>query len=198
MTTLDDTEIASLIYLSILLFVVLGAYIANERLRGSQKLQQAAIWLLIFLGAIAIAGMWPTLSRVVTGRPLVAEFDEGTVISVLREPDGHYYMTLDVNNVPLRFVIDTGATQIVLSRQSAEAVGIDVSGLTFLGRANTANGVVRTAPIRLEEIRLGPLIDTNVPAVVNSGDLFENLLGMSYLQNFGRIEIRGNILRLIR
>jgi clan AA aspartic protease (TIGR02281 family) len=83
-------------------------------------------------------------------------------------------------------MIDTGASGIVLSRRDAERVGLDPGSLTYAARAQTANGLVQIAPVRLDTVRLGDFTDTAVPAAVNSGALDGSLLGMSYLDRFAR------------
>ena len=83
-------------------------------------------------------------------------------IEVPRAPDGHYYLTLELNGAPVRFVVDTGATDIVLADTDAEKVGIVVDDLIYTGQARTANGIVRTASTRVDEIRAGDIIDRNV------------------------------------
>jgi len=103
-----------------------------------------------------------------------------------------------VNGKPIEFVIDTGASQVVLSQQDAKKVGIDPSGLAYLGTANTANGTVRTASVRLDTVVLGGLIDSDVRAVVNDGEMDGSLLGMTYLGKFDSITIKDNELILSR
>lgn len=115
-----------------------------------------------------------------------------------RSPDGHYHLTLDVNGTPLRFIVDTGATDIVLSREDALRVGIDPTTLRFFGRAVTANGTVQTARVTLESVTLGPHTDHNVPARVNGGSMTGSLLGMGYLERFQRVEISRDRLTLMR
>ena len=109
-----------------------------------------------------------------------------------------YYLTLKVNDADVRFVVDTGATDIVLSRDDAVRAGVDVDTLDFLGRASTANGEVSTASVRLDRIALGPVEDRNVHAVVTSGEMFGSLLGMGYLQHWGNISIAHDTLTLTR
>jgi aspartyl protease family protein len=57
---------------------------------------------------------------------------------------------------------------------------------------------VRTAFVRLNEVQLGDVRDFDVPAVVNDGEMGQSLLGMGYLQRWGRIEISNNELILTR
>jgi aspartyl protease family protein len=58
--------------------------------------------------------------------------------------------------------------------------------------------MVRTAPVRLDSIALGPIRDHDVRAVINEGDLDQSLLGMDYLQRFSSVEISGGRLILTR
>ena len=62
----------------------------------------------------------------------------------------------------------------------------------------TANGPVRTAPVRLEDVALGPFHDRDVRAFVNEGEMSKSLLGMEYLNRFARLEINGGRLILER
>ena len=81
-------------------------------------------------------------------------------------------------------MIDTGATHIVLSKEDAKKLDYDLSKLIFWGKSNTANGIVETAPIRLQSIKLGQFSDTNVLAYINQGSMKQSLLGMYFLKNF--------------
>lgn len=165
--------------------------------RGMHKnLQNAAIWGLIFLGTIAGFGMWEDIKRDIVPRQAV--FEGQGRIEVPRAFDGHYYLTLDVNGVSTEFVVDTGASEIVLTKSDAEAAGLNPDTLNFIGRANTANGEVRTAPVRLDSIAIGAIQDQNMPAYVNEGEMFQSLLGMAYLQRWDRIEISDGMLILTR
>jgi aspartyl protease family protein len=144
---------------------------------------------------VAVVGLWGDIRQTVQPRPSVMA--EGR-IELPRAPDGHYYLTAQVNDVPLRFVVDTGASQIVLSQQDARRAGIDTGSLVYTGRAFTANGEVRTAPVRLDRVEVGAIRDSDVRAVVNGGDMAGSLLGMEYLQRFSRVEITGGKLVLER
>jgi aspartyl protease family protein len=193
-----DSDLMRLVYLSILLGVLGVGVLAAYRGRMGQMLQQAAIWFFIFLGGVVVYGFWEEISDIAVPRQAVSFEGDAAVVEVPRSRDGHYYMTLTVNGVPVRFVVDTGATDLVLTRADAAAVGLDVDALRFFGQARTANGVVRTADVRLDEVALGQIVDRNVRGVVNGGDMGTSLLGMSYLGDFGRIEIENDELRLIR
>jgi aspartyl protease family protein len=192
---MSDLQIGHLAYLGLLLAVVGYAFVQNRQ--GLNKtLQQAALWGLIFLGAIAVFGLWDDIRQTV--RPSQAVFAESGRVEVPRAPDGHFYLTLDVNGQPLRFVVDTGATGVVLNREDAARAGLHPEDLVFLGRAMTANGEVRTAPVRLDRMTLGGFTETDLPAWVNEGELETSLLGMTYLDRWNRIEITSDRMVLTR
>lgn len=188
-------SIASLIYLTLLGLAILGWFVTAGRRNMGRTLQQFALWGLIFMGVIAVAGLWPQLrDQIVPQQSLTATGS----LSVPRSFDGHYRVTLDVNDVPIHFIVDTGASDLVLSREDARRVGIDPDALAYLGRARTANGTVAMAGVRLDTVALGAAVDRNVPASVSGGDMPGSLLGMSYLSRFGRIEIADGRLTLER
>lgn len=103
-----------------------------------------------------------------------------------------------MNGVRTEFLVDTGASNVVLSRADAEAAGIAVDTLAFTGRAQTANGLVRTAPVNIDTLMFGGIQDDDVRAYVTDGDLFGSLLGMDYLSRYESIEISRNRLILTR
>lgn len=193
---MDQDLLPRLAYLLLLLVAVGGYFVAEGRQKLSRSAQQAAIWGLIFLGVIAGYGLWNDIRTAVGPRQLV--FGEGGSLSVPRAPDGHFYVTLDISGRSVDFVVDTGASNMVLTLEDARRVGIDPGRLVFDGQALTANGAVDTAGVTLDEVRLGDFRDTAVPASVNGGELDVSLLGMSYLERFARIEIAGDRLILSR
>jgi aspartyl protease family protein len=69
--------------------------------------------------------------------------------------------------------------------------------MVYTGTASTANGIVRTARVTLDEVQLGPFTDEGFPAYVNDGQMDGSLLGMDYLRRY-RIQIEGNAMVLSR
>ena len=188
-------EIANLAFLGLMGAAIAGSYFLSQRGNMGKTAQQAAIWGLIFVGVIAAVGMWGDIRQTVTPSQQVISDRQ---IVVPRQADGHYYLTLEVNAVPVTFVVDTGATQVVLSQEDARRVGLDPDNLRYLGRAFTANGEVETADVWLDTVTLGPFVDEGLRAVVNKGAMEGSLLGMTYLGGFETIQIRNDELVLIR
>ena len=189
-------EIGRLAYIILIGVAVAGWLASDLRHRLGPTLRNLLAWSFIFLGVIGAVGLWEDVRSDLAPRQLVIE--DGARIEIPRSFDGHYYVTLDANGVPVDFVVDTGASDIVLTREDASRLGIAPEDLAFIGRAGTANGEVRTAPARLDTLAAGSVTDRNVPVVVNEGEMDRSLLGMRYLQRFSRLEISDGTMVLER
>lgn len=193
---MEDLDYGRLLYLLLLLGVVGSWVFVQNRQSLSTTMQQIAIWAFIFLGVIAGYGLWDDIRQTV--RPQQAVLGETGQVTVPRAADGHYYLTVAVNGAPVNFLVDTGATAVVLTTDDARRAGFDPDTLAFVGRAQTANGEVRTAPVWVEELSLGKFQDRNFRVSVNGGEMDKSLLGMTYLQRWSSIEIRNGALVLTR
>lgn len=184
---------AQLAYLILLLLAVGGWMLVEFRGRLGQGLRTAAAWGLIFVGVMAGYGLWSDIRSPMRQQAVVS----GNSVEIPQAPDGHYYLTLRVNGQPVEFMVDTGATNVVLAEADARRLGIDPASLAYIGEARTANGVVRTARLRLPEVTLGPWTDRQVPAWVSAGRMDMSLLGMDYLRNY-HVVISGDRMALSR
>ncbi len=193
---MSEHDIGRLMYLGLLGTVLLAYLILSNRNTLGSLARAAVLWGLIFIGVVAAYGLWDGVRDGVMPQQSVSM--DGARVEVPRGPDGHYYLTLALNGTDVRFIVDTGATEVVLSQADAGRVGIDMDALRYTGIARTANGTVRTARVRLDEVRLGEIVDRGVNAWVNEGALDTSLLGMAYLSRFDRIEIERNRLILTR
>jgi aspartyl protease family protein len=110
-------------------------------------------------------------------------------------PQGHVLVDAWVNGAPVRFLVDTGATMVVLTQKDAAAVGFGQGDLVFSMRTSTANGVARAAPIRLREVRVDQLLVPDVTAAVVE-NLNISLLGQSFLTRLDGYEMRDGVLTL--
>ena len=192
---MDQDTIWRAVYLGLLIAVLGGYFVLENRGRLGRVAQQAAVWGLIFVGIAAGYGLW---SDIRAQAPRQTVFADSGAVEVPRAPDGHYYLTLDIAGTLVRFLVDTGASEVVLTAQDARRVGIDPDSLNYLGQATTANGIVRTARVRLEDVRLGETVEPRLAASVTEGEMETSLLGMTYLGRFSRIEIAGDRLILTR
>jgi aspartyl protease family protein len=177
---MDGDQTARLIYLGLLLAALGGWIIVEFRNRLGQSLRTALAWGMIFVGLMAGYGLWGDLSRDIMPMQTV----QGDTVTLPRAPDGHYYPTLTIDGREVTFMADTGATSVVLSKDDARSLGIDPAGLTYVGQAYTANGIVRTATVTLTNVTFGPFTDARLTAQVSEGDMAGSLLGMDYLGRF--------------
>ena len=194
---MDSDQVMRLVYLGVW-GTVLVSYFLMARTQGiGQSLRQLLLWGLIFVGVAAGYGLWQDITR----EDSIAVSGEGAV--VLRAGrNGHFHLGLEVNGTPVDFIIDTGASDLVLSQDDAARVGFDPRSLAYLGRARTANGIVGLARVTLDEVVLAHedlvIRDRDVSAYVNEGELDVSLLGMGYLRRYARTSIEGDRLILER
>ena len=193
---MEENDIASLIYLSVLAAVILGSVLFSRQGELGKVFRQAGVWLLIFVGVVAIVASWQDIRQ--SGQSMSFQQSEDGSIVIPKEVDGHYHLTLTINDRDIEFLVDTGASDIVLTRQDAAHIGFDPDRLDYWGTANTANGTVRLATVRLGTVRLGDLVDRNIRASVNYAAMEKSLLGMRYLSKFQSIEITKNQMILKR
>ena len=193
---MTSDQIGEMAYLAILGGAVLVWYISRHKLSLGKVAQQALAWVLIFVAVIAAVGVWDDIRATIT--PQQSVHSDSNQIIVPRARDGHYYLTLMINDQPVQFLVDTGASQMVLNKADADKIGLNPDDMIYSSVAYTANGTVATAPVRLSRVELGPYSDDRVSAWVNGGELDQSLLGMSYLQRWSSIEIRDGSLVLTR
>ena len=193
---MEENDFARLIYLSVIVVAILGSVLISRRGAYGKMFRQAGVWLLIFMGLVAIVASWQDIRQ--SGQTTSFQQSQDGAIIIPKEIDGHFHLTLTINDRPIDFLVDTGASDIVLTRKDAARVGFDPNRLDYWGMANTANGTVRLATIRLETVRLGEFIDKNIRASVNKAPMEKSLLGMRYLSKFSAIEISNDQMILKR
>jgi len=192
----NELDIPRFVYLVGLLLLVSGGLFAAYRHRLAQGMQHAAIWALIFLGVVIAYGFQDILGAQLSRAPVTQLSPDA--VALRRGADGHFHATLEINGRRVAMLVDTGASDIVLSAADARRVGLDPAQLVFSRRAATANGVVALAPVTLDSLRLGPFEDRNVPAAVNGGPMRGSLLGLAYLDRFARLRVENDRMILER
>lgn len=110
--------------------------------------------------------------------------------------DGHFAVEVLVDGTPLVMVVDTGASDVVLTRRDARRLGLDPAALAHSRAYATAGGVVMAAPVVLGEMRIGPIAVARVRAAVNPAPMFRSLLGMSFLSRIGGYRVAGDTITL--
>ena len=192
----DPDDQARLFYLAILGMVIAGGVFYNYRDRFGAALQHMAIWALIFVGVTIAYGFKDHFTSQLY--PDTAQSRDDRTISLRRADDGHFYARVRINGTEIRFMVDTGATNLVLSKQDARRIGLPLDSLSFVLPTNTANGRVFGAGVVLDRVELGNFVDRDVRAMVNGGRMNDSLLGMTYLDRFRSFNVEGNTMLLSR
>jgi aspartyl protease family protein len=117
-------------------------------------------------------------------------------VTLFAKSDGHFYAQVEVEGKEILFMIDTGASDIALSREDADKLGISPSERGFTRIYQTANGTMRGAPVTLDSVAIGPIDVRNVAASVAEGDMGVSLLGMSFLNRLAGYQVTGDRLTL--
>jgi aspartyl protease family protein len=117
-------------------------------------------------------------------------------VSLPRSGDGHFYADVTIDGVPSRMLVDTGASVIALTGEDARAMGLTWSEDQVQPIGQGASGEVRGVPVTLERVQLGNRELQSVQAVVIPEGLGISLLGQSFLERIGRVEITGNSMLL--
>jgi aspartyl protease family protein len=106
-----------------------------------------------------------------------------------RSPDGHFYADAQVNGAQVHFMIDTGASMVALTPADAQRAGVALP--SERSRAMGAGGAIEVMPVVIERVAIGPLEARDVPGAVVP-QLGISLLGQSYLERVGSVEIHGD------
>jgi aspartyl protease family protein len=118
-------------------------------------------------------------------------------VTVTRRIDGTFQVPARINDREVRFLFDTGASAVVLSAETAAAIGIPPESLKFRVPVSTANGRALAAPVTIDRLSIGPIEIRRVPALVaREGMLDGNLLGQTVLERLESYEVRGKRLVL--
>lgn len=112
--------------------------------------------------------------------------------AVRRAADGLFYVNAMVNGVPVRFLIDTGASIVVLTAADAERVGVMPPAESFRHEAETAGGRTAMARVTLAKLAAGPAERQGIDAAIADSGLGVSLLGQNWLSKLDSITISGD------
>ncbi|WP_083638818.1 retropepsin-like aspartic protease family protein [Rhizobium oryziradicis] len=186
--------------------LLLSSGIVASRANLGQNLRFAVWWLMIALvlvigylyrdDAMGVADR--VVAGLVPGHAVVTTTGDGqNQIILQRGNSGHFATKVSINGVTVPMMVDTGASSVVLRAEDAAKLGIDVEKLNYGVTVSTANGDALAAPVRLNEVAIGPIVRKDVRALVTQpGRLQSGLLGMSFLSTLDSVQMRGDELRL--
>jgi len=118
-------------------------------------------------------------------------------VQIARAQNGEFALHARINGVNAPMVIDTGATSVVLTWETAKAAGLPLELLDYDVDVETAGGHTKAARLTLDRLAIGKLVERSVPAlVVPHGQMKTNLLGMSFLDRLESWEVHADRLML--
>lgn len=155
---------------------------------SNSSLPKVFVWLAwIFAIGIITYGFNDFLENQVNPNQQVdSRFSNKAIEVVLQQNHyGHYVVNGNINNAPVTFLLDTGATSVSIPESVANSIGLQKQNSYFV---NTANGRIKVYQTTLDVLRIGEINLYNVDANINPNDNTpEILLGMSALK---QIEFR--------
>jgi aspartyl protease family protein len=181
--------------------VLVGSALVVRRLPIGQTLKMLLAWGLIFAAIFAVIALKDDflalggrLMREVTGAE--AQQTQGGAVRIRRSDDGHYWADAALNGRPVRFLIDSGASNTVISRATADAVGIAPnSGFGVI--VDTANGTTMMDRGQATTLKVGPIERIDVPLFISrNGEDEVNVIGMSFLSTLSAWGVEGRTLVL--
>jgi aspartyl protease family protein len=198
---LSGRDFSSLAYKIALLVFVAGTVLTLFRERFAQAITAALLWVVV--GLLLVVGYSYRFELHDIADRVLAELVPGHVVSqgrtvaVARTNAGDFAVTAQINGARIAMMLDTGASSVVLTREDAKAAGLPLEVLNYSVNIDTANGRTRAAPVTLDRIGVGSLVERSVGALVaQPGQLKTSLLGMSFLNRLQSWEVRGDRLLL--
>ena len=191
----NDWMLGSLYLLMAIMLV--GGSLISRRERFAKLATMALAWVAIFGAGFVLFTFRDDLGYVAqrlkseaTGQPVV----EGQELRIPMAIDGHFWVEGSLNGVPVKFLVDSGATMTTIGRDTAEAAGVPVSeNRTQVVR--TGNGMLRVATGSANSLWIGSIGRSDIGLhIADNEDL--NVLGMNYLSTLERWGVEGRWLIL--
>lgn len=155
---------------------------------------------LVYGDAERIASVQKTMAATATGVTTALRSHASSAlrsVDIPRENGGEFAVRARINNVRAAMLVDTGATSVVLTYETAKAIGLPLEMLEYNVELETASGRTRAARLTLDRIAVGAVVERSVPAlVVPRGQARNNLLGMSFLDRLESWEVRADRLTI--
>jgi aspartyl protease family protein len=197
----STSDFASLSYKLILLVFIASGVVVMFRGRFTQAIAAALLW--IAIGLALLVGYTYRYELRDVGDRVLAEIipghvvEHGRSVEVARAYNGDFDISARINGARVSMVLDTGASSVVLTRDDAKAAGLPLEVLAYTAVIDTANGRTHAAPVKLDRVAVGGLVERSVDALVaQPGQLKTSLLGMSFLNRLQSWEVRGDRLVL--
>ena len=187
---------------TILVILSLGVFSARK-IHWGRTAKYLGIWIAVI--AVLVVGLTYRDELMGVGQRIKSEFSSSYPVAsgprqlVVTASEGGGFMIMGkVNGQPVRFLVDTGSSDTVLSPDDARRLGIDAKSLPFDHLAETANGTGYGARYTAASLEVGPIRFDGMPMVINQAPMSFSLLGMTFLDRLESFQVRGRQLYLTR
>lgn len=179
--------------------LLLVSSLAARRLPLGYVAKAGLAWIAIFATLFAIfsfrfefIGIWERVKADISGT--AGQNISSEAIELRRQDDGHYWLMVDINGKPVRFMLDSGATMTAINATTASEVGVEADGYPIV--LSTANGRIAAKRGVVRSLSVGPHNIENHQVVVSErfGDV--NVLGMNFLNSMKSWRVEANMMVL--
>ena len=185
----------------VLCILLLVGSLAARRLPFGYVAKAGLAWVAIFAALFAIfsfryefAGIWERVKADLSGT--AGQNISGNTIELRRQDDGHYWLQVEVNGKPVRFMIDSGATLTAINANTAIEAQVDVDANGYPIMLGTANGRVAAKRGLVKSLKIGPHVIENHNVVVSKNFGDTNVLGMNFLDAMKSWKVERNVMVL--
>ena len=189
---ISSHEWSNVIYILILIALLIMGF-SRKEMPIKKIFEFAGLWILLALLALILYSYRFEVNEIkdrvlsdLFPSKAINKNHEQLVLNIAQ--DGHYYLNVKIKNQEVRFMIDTGASDMVIDEKIALKLGYDLRNINYNKIFQTANGQSYGASISFDEVDVSGVKFYNVQASITNSDLVIPLLGMSFLQKFYKYE----------
>lgn len=176
--------------------VLVASALFSRRIGFGEIVRNILAWVAIFALFIIgfsyqreILAVWSRVSGEMSGAS--EQMVVGDSLRIRQSADGHFWVEAKVNTLPVRFLIDSGATTTAMTLRTAEQAGIKISESPFPVVLVTANGSVEAQRGTIQALQVGPMVAKDLPVVVAEEFGDSNVIGMNFLSKLGSWRVEG-------
>jgi aspartyl protease family protein len=183
----NSANMVDIVYTLALLAMLSTGFLVARQTDWRRTARNIALWLALGV-VLVLAYAWqePLKSAALNLRaqvlPGYAVATGARELTIAESDGGHYVVIGSVNGAAVRFLVDTGASDIVLSPGDARRAGIEPESLKYDRPYATANGVGYGASVTLDRLEIGAISLSNVRVSVQQAEMGTSLLGMTFLR----------------
>ncbi len=147
-------------------------------LRQTQKIGKG-MWVVMWVVLLVMATWWFGWREEQQHNPNQMVSSSEQQVYLQRNSYGHYVFNGQVNGNTVTFLVDTGATDVVIAGPTAQQLRLQRGQRQYV---NTANGTVAVYRTHIDTLEIGGIIFHDIAAVINPAMTNDSLLGMNALR----------------